>query len=181
MVYSHSRPTRSDMWPSAICPGMPARLTRPSARAARIGLESDFGQVLGLVDLYRAPRAGRADVAEHGPPVPRRPHWPCQRPVHGRPVCIHHMATRRSAACPGASPSGLTPTSSGRRCSSRCIGASSAINTTPRTAHPAHQPADGMKACSHGRMTIEPTPTPENASPIARPRRRTTQLGRNNP
>ena len=38
MVQIHSRPIRSEMWPSAICPGMPNRLTRPSAHAATVGL-----------------------------------------------------------------------------------------------------------------------------------------------
>src|SRR5438034_6103284 len=37
-VHTHSRPIRSERWPSAICPGMPARLTSPSAQAASVGL-----------------------------------------------------------------------------------------------------------------------------------------------
>jgi hypothetical protein len=35
-----------------------------------------------------------------------------------------------------------------------------------------------MTACTDGKMVIEPTPTPEKAIPMARPRRRTNQLGR---
>ncbi len=41
------------------------------------------------------------------------------------------------------------------------------------------QPWRRMMACSHGSSSIEPTPTPEKAMPIASARRRTNQLGRN--
>jgi hypothetical protein len=44
--------------------------------------------------------------------------------------------------------------------------------------HAARQPDPAISHCSHGRMTIAPTPTPENATPIASPRRRTNQFGR---
>jgi len=44
--------------------------------------------------------------------------------------------------------------------------------------HAVRQPAPAISRCSHGRMTITPPPTPENAMPIASPRRRTNQFGR---
>jgi hypothetical protein len=44
--------------------------------------------------------------------------------------------------------------------------------------HAARQPARAISHESHGRITIAPTPTPENAMPIASPRRRTNQFGR---
>ncbi len=40
-------------------------------------------------------------------------------------------------------------------------------------------PERPMSVCIHGSRMTEPTPTPENARLIARPRRRTNQLGRN--
>ena len=36
-VQTHSRPTRSEMWPSAIWPTMPVNPTKPSAQAATAG------------------------------------------------------------------------------------------------------------------------------------------------
>ena len=44
--------------------------------------------------------------------------------------------------------------------------------------HAQRQPSRAITICSHGSNTIEPTPTPENAIPIASPRRRTNQFGR---
>ena len=41
------------------------------------------------------------------------------------------------------------------------------------------QPVAPIRLCSQGKITIEPTPTPENAIPVASPRRRTNQCGRN--
>ena len=40
------------------------------------------------------------------------------------------------------------------------------------------QPAPSIRLCSHGNSRIEPMPTPENAIPVASPRRRTNQCGR---
>ena len=41
------------------------------------------------------------------------------------------------------------------------------------------QPLASMTACSSGNITMEPMPTPEKAIPMASPRRRTNQFGRN--
>ena len=41
------------------------------------------------------------------------------------------------------------------------------------------QPVCSIMCCTHGSSVIEPMPTPANASPIARPRRRLNQFGRN--
>ena len=38
-VQIHSRPIRSERWPSAIWPGIATRLTKPSAHAAYVGLK----------------------------------------------------------------------------------------------------------------------------------------------
>ena len=43
----------------------------------------------------------------------------------------------------------------------------------------ARQPAPSMTNCTQGNRVMEPTPTPAKAMPIAIPRRRTNQLGRN--
>ena len=39
------------------------------------------------------------------------------------------------------------------------------------------QPSSRMMSCNQGNIKIEPTPAPENASPVASPRRRTNQKG----
>ena len=49
---------------------------------------------------------------------------------------------------------------------------------SPRAQQALRQPSFRMIVCSHGRIRIAPTPTPENASPIASARRRTNQFGR---
>jgi hypothetical protein len=58
-------------------------------------------------------------------------------------------------------------------------GTSVSATTAAAVQHARRQPPLAISVCSHGIMTIEPTPTPENAMPMARPRRRTNQLGRN--
>ena len=45
--------------------------------------------------------------------------------------------------------------------------------------HAVRQPAFSMTSCTEGSSTMEPTPTPAKAMPVASPRRRTNQLGRN--
>ena len=78
-----------------------------------------------------------------------------------------------------ASPSGRNPMSSGRLRSSRLIGASTMSTKRPMVQHAVRQPALSMTSCTAGSSTMEPTPTPANAMPVASPRRRTNQLGRN--
>ena len=68
--------------------------------------------------------------------------------------------------------------SSGRRRVSRLSGASTTDTSAAIARHAVRQPAPAISHCIHGRMTIEPTPTPEKAMPIASPRRRTNQFGR---
>ncbi len=41
------------------------------------------------------------------------------------------------------------------------------------------QPVCSIMCCTHGSSVIEPMPTPAKAMPIASPRRRTNQFGRN--
>jgi hypothetical protein len=41
------------------------------------------------------------------------------------------------------------------------------------------QPVCSIKCCTHGSKVTEPMPTPAKASPMARPRRRMNQFGRN--
>jgi hypothetical protein len=66
----------------------------------------------------------------------------------------------------------------GRRRSRRFSGTSRSSTSRPSAQHAARQPERSMRSCTHGRMIIEPTPTPEKARLIARPRRRTNQSGR---
>ena len=68
--------------------------------------------------------------------------------------------------------------SSGRRRVSRLSGASVTTTSAAIARHAVRHPAPAISRCSHGRITIEPTPTPENAMPIARPRRRTNQFAK---
>ena len=51
---------------------------------------------------------------------------------------------------------------------------------TTRVQQAARQPLALIIRWSHGNSTTEPMPTPEKAMPMARPRRRTNQLGRKN-
>ena len=78
-----------------------------------------------------------------------------------------------------ASPSGSSPESSGRLRSSRLIGARTTSSKAPMAMQAARQPASSMTSCTQGNRVMEPTPTPAKAMPIAIPRRRTNQLGRN--
>jgi hypothetical protein len=68
--------------------------------------------------------------------------------------------------------------SSGRRRVSKFSGPSVTRTSAAIAMHAARQPDPAISHCSHGRMMIAPTPTPENAMPIASPRRRTNQFGR---
>jgi len=76
------------------------------------------------------------------------------------------------------SPSGSRPRSAGRPRTSRLSGASRTNVTTPSVKQAVRQPPRSMRTWSHGNRMIEPTPTPENAMLMARPRRRTNQFGR---
>jgi hypothetical protein len=69
--------------------------------------------------------------------------------------------------------------SSGRLRRSRLIGASTTSTRMPIAVQAVRQPVCSIMCCIHGNRVIEPSPTPANASPIARPRRRLNQLGRN--
>jgi len=76
------------------------------------------------------------------------------------------------------SPSGKSPISSGRRRVNRFKGASTTTTSPAIATHAVRHPWPAIRRCIQGKMTIEPTLTPENAIPIARPRRRTNQFGR---
>ena len=69
--------------------------------------------------------------------------------------------------------------SSGRLRNSRFMGASTTSSSVPMAKQAARQPASSITICTQGNSAIEPTPTPAKAMPIAIPRRRTNQLGRN--
>jgi len=70
--------------------------------------------------------------------------------------------------------------SSGRRYCRRTKG-SSANTVTATATHAYRHPRAAMRLCSHGKITIDAMPTPENAMPTASPRRRMNQFGRNSP
>ena len=91
------------------------------------------------------------------------------------------LSTGIAPAVPAAgSPSAASPTSSGRpRGSVTFSGSSTTVSRTTSAQHAARQPEAAMSRPSQGNSSIEPMPTPENAIPIARPRRRTNQCGRN--
>ena len=97
---------------------------------------------------------------------------------------VHARSTTLSAATrpvpPGtASPSAARPMSSGRRRGSVTLsGNSTTSSRTTSAQHAARQPEAAMSRPSHGNSTMEPMPTPENAMPMASPRRRTNQCGR---
>jgi hypothetical protein len=78
-----------------------------------------------------------------------------------------------------ASPSGNSPMSSGRLCSNRLIGASTTRTMMPIAVQAVRQPVCSIMSCTHGNSVTEPMPTPAKASPMARPRRRLNQFGRN--
>ena len=79
-----------------------------------------------------------------------------------------------------ASPSGSSPMSSGRFRSNRLIGASTARIRMPIAVQAFRQPVCSIMSCTQGNSVTEPIPTPANARPMAKPRRRINQLGRNN-
>ena len=83
------------------------------------------------------------------------------------------------AAVDASAPSGCKPMSSGRLRSRRLIGASTIRTTIPSVQQALRHPTEAMALCIHGSKVIDPTPTPANAIPIAMPRRRTNQLGKN--
>ena len=120
-------------------------------------------------------RSSRPRSTRSGPCAWRAP----ERPVHRRPgrSTTFTRRRRRRAGPATPSPSGASPRSSGRCRSSRLSGASSTSTRSPSASRRlASRAAD--QACSQGSRMIEPTPTPEKAMLIARPRRRTNQLGR---
>ena len=59
------------------------------------------------------------------------------------------------------------------------IGASTISRTSPIVQHALRQPACSIMYWTHGNSVTEPTPTPANAIPMASPRRRINQFGRN--
>ena len=63
----------------------------------------------------------------------------------------------------------------GRRLKSRLIGKRITRTSSPIVQQAARQPAASITVWSQGKITIDPTPTPEKARLIAKPRRRTNQ------
>ena len=59
------------------------------------------------------------------------------------------------------------------------IGDSTTRTRTPIAVQAVRHPVCSIMVCNKGSMMMEPMPTPANAMPIASPRRRTNQLGRN--
>ena len=78
-----------------------------------------------------------------------------------------------------ASPSGSSPMSWGRLRNNRLIGASTIRTTIPIAVQAVRQPVASIICCTQGSSVTEPMPTPAKAIPIASPRRRTNQFGRN--
>ena len=78
-----------------------------------------------------------------------------------------------------ASPSGRRPMSSGRLRSNRSIGASTISTISPIAVQAARQPVCSITYCTQGSSVTEPMPTPAKAMPMASPRRRMNQFGRN--
>src|SRR5882672_6702080 len=68
--------------------------------------------------------------------------------------------------------------SSGRRRASRFNGASVTTTRPAMARHAVRHPAPAISRWSQGRMTTAQTPTPENATPIASPRRQAEAGGR---
>jgi hypothetical protein len=59
------------------------------------------------------------------------------------------------------------------------MGASTSSTSMPMAQHAVRHPPDWISCCTHGSSVMEPMPTPAKAMPVAKPRRRTNQLGRN--
>src|ERR1700722_1764796 len=78
-----------------------------------------------------------------------------------------------------ASPSGRNPMSSGRFRNKILMGAKTIRISKPNIQHALRQPVPRINHCTQGSNVTEPSPTPENARPIARPRVRTNQFGKN--
>ena len=78
-----------------------------------------------------------------------------------------------------ASPSGNRPISSGRLCSKRLIGASTTKTIMPIAVQAVRHPVCSIMNCTQGSKVTEPMPTPANAIPMASPRRRMNQFGKN--
>ena len=159
---------------------MPARLTKPSAHAAWLGLKpiSTRYFVWCTWTAYQAYRPDRKPAAIHQNRAVRRARASVQSIAAQAGSTT--LAARRAAAASrdDRSPSGSSPRSSGRRASRRLSGTSSTSTSTAMAQQALRQPARPMSVCSHGSRRIEPTPTPEKATLIASPRRRTNQFGR---
>ena len=69
--------------------------------------------------------------------------------------------------------------SSGRLRSRRLIGASTISTIRPIAVQAVRQPVCSIMCCTQGSSVTEPMPTPAKAMPIASPRRRMNQFGRN--
>src|SRR5436190_670521 len=75
-----------------ICPGMPTRLTMPSAHAACSGETPISIRYLGLMNLHGIPGVEDAEVAERDPPEPRGAHRARQGPGHRCPRAVDDVA-----------------------------------------------------------------------------------------
>jgi len=78
-----------------------------------------------------------------------------------------------------ASPSGSRPISSGRLRNNRLIGASTTSTMMPIAVQAVRHPVCSIISCTQGSKVTEPMPTPAKAIPIASPRRRMNQFGKN--
>ena len=144
------------------------------------GAEADLEQIFGLVDLHRVPDVEAAEIAERDPPEARGAQRAAQRPVGPGPDrvddvrarCGRFRRRRGVAVGPQADIFGaLAQQQIDRRQHHE--------HQMPIAVQAVRQPDCSIMCCTHGSSVTEPMPTPAKASPMARPRRRTNQFGRN--
>ena len=160
MAQTGSRPMRSESAPSAIWPGMPARLTRPRAQAAwdaEIPMPRRY-LVWCTCTAYQAYMAVALASASHQ-----------KRGVASARARVQSVAAQagstmwtvlRARAWVAVSPSGVRPRSAGWRRIRRFSGTSRIRTRAAKARQAVRQPAAVMIAWAAGSSRIEPMPAP---------------------
>ena len=159
---------------------MPARLTNPNAQAASPGLNPTSTRyfVWCICTAYQSKSPQKYPTMIHQKRSVRMARASVQSTATQAASTTFAVPLPAVASREERSPSGSSPRSSGRRFSRRLSGANSASTRMPIAQQAARQPARPMRVPSQGSRMIEPTPTPEKARLMAKPLRRTNQLGR---
>ena len=182
MVQAHSRPIRSERWPITICPAMPAKPDEAQRPGGELRLKpvSTRYLVWWTWTPYQANRPPKNAANSHQ-----------KRASRIASASVHSVAAQRRSTTLSSPPGGAAAAAApgrrrargrgrpaGSRCRARLSGTTTASSRPASAQQAARQPLASIRLCSQGNSTIAPTPTPENAMPVARPRRRTNQCGR---